>query len=159
MKKWQAFLMSTCVVLLDQLSKYWVVKHYAAYQSVKIMPMFNLTLAYNSGSAFSFLSQAGDWHRWFFTGFSALMSVALIIWMIRLPARATLQLVSVSLILAGAVGNLIDRLAIGYVVDFIDVYYEAHHWPVFNIADSAICLGAVLLAYSTFTSRDITLTK
>ncbi|MDP3706422.1 MAG: signal peptidase II [Legionellaceae bacterium] len=148
MKKWHAFSVSLIVILLDQLSKYWVMKHLVAYQPVHVIPMLNFTLAYNSGSAFSFLSDSGDWHRWFFTGFSSVMSVVLIVWMMRLPKRAVLQLISLSLILGGAVGNLIDRVFLGHVIDFIDVYYQTHHWPVFNIADSAICVGAVLLFFS-----------
>lgn len=148
MKKWYGFSICLVVILLDQISKYWVLKNLIAYQPLKIIPMLNLTLAYNTGSAFSFLSNSGDWHRWFFTGFSSLMSIVLMVWMIRLPTRATLQLIGLSLILGGAVGNLIDRVLLGHVIDFIDVYYQTHHWPVFNIADSAICVGAVLLFFS-----------
>lgn len=148
MKKWPWFFMSFCVTVLDQASKYWVVLTHRPYQPKAIFPMLNVTLAYNSGAAFSFLSGTGDWHRWFFTGFSSLMSVVLIIWMVRLPKTARLSLFSVGLILAGAVGNLIDRVLLGHVIDFIDVYYKHYHWPAFNVADSAICIGAFLLLFS-----------
>lgn len=145
MKKWPWFIFSFVVMLLDQASKYWALHALIPYQPEAIMPMVNLTLAYNTGAAFSFLSGAGDWHRWFFTGFSTLMSCVLVVWLMRTPTSARLQLVAISLILAGAVGNLIDRVLLGHVIDFIDVYYAHYHWPVFNLADSAICLGAFLL--------------
>jgi len=145
MKKWPWFLLSILVIVLDQASKYWVVNHFIPYQPIPISPMLNLMLAYNNGAAFSFLSNTGDWHRWFFVGVSLLISIMLISWIIRSSTKARLQLTSLSLVLGGAIGNLIDRAMSGNVVDFIDVYYKTHHWPVFNLADSAICLGAVLL--------------
>ncbi len=145
MKKWPWFLFSILVLLVDQASKYWAASHLIPYQPDAVFPMFNFTLAYNTGAAFSFLSGAGNWHRWFFAGFSILMSLILIIWLARLPAKAKLQAAAVSLILGGAIGNLYDRAILGHVIDFIDVYYQNHHWPVFNLADAAICLGAFLL--------------
>jgi signal peptidase II len=145
MKKWLWFTVSIVVILVDQLSKYWAITHLNAYQPEKLLPMLNVTLAYNTGAAFSFLNSAGKWHLWFFIGFSLLMSIVLIVWIIRTHHTARLQLFSFSLILGGAIGNFIDRAHFGYVVDFIDVYYKTHHWPVFNIADSAICVGAFLL--------------
>lgn len=145
MKKWYWFLLSVVVILLDQASKHWVETHFIPYQPAVLIPMLNVTLAYNSGAAFSFLSGAGSWHPWFFLGFGLVMSVLLAIWMLRLSAKARLQLGGISLILGGALGNLCDRLLAGHVVDFIEVYYKNHHWPVFNLADTAICLGAFLL--------------
>lgn len=150
MKKWPWFVLSVVVILLDQVSKYWAFKTLIPYQPEAMLPMVNLTLAYNTGAAFSFLSGTGDWHRWFFTGFSALMSLVLMIWIIRIPQTARLQLSALSLILAGALGNLIDRMLLGHVIDFIDVYYTHYHWPVFNLADSAICVGAILLLIDMF---------
>ncbi len=148
MKKWMWFLVSAVVILADQISKYVVTMQLEPFQSYDIMPMFNLTLAYNTGAAFSFLSSAGDWHHLFFIGFSTIVSLALIVWIIRLPRQTEcLQLTALSLILGGAVANLIDRVTLGYVIDFIDVYYKSHHWPIFNIADSAITVGTLLLAY------------
>ena len=145
MKKWPWFVLVLAVLCFDQASKYWAEAVLVPYQAESVFPLFNLTLAYNSGAAFSFLSGAGEWHRWFFAGFSLIMSFVLLIGIIRLAPTMRLQLVAFSLILGGAVGNLIDRAWFGYVIDFIDVYYKNHHWPVFNIADSAICIGAVLL--------------
>jgi signal peptidase II len=148
MRKWQGFLVSLLIILSDFSSKYFISKMLIPYYPKKIAPFLNFTLVYNTGSAFSFLSDAGDWHHLFFTGFSSLMSVAIIVWIVRLPVREGLQIFSLSLILGGAIGNLIDRLSLGHVIDFIDVYYASYHWPVFNIADAAICVGAVLLFVS-----------
>ena len=145
MKKWPWFIISIVVIVLDQVTKYWAFRTLIPYQPESIMPMVNFTLAFNTGAAFSFLSGTGDWHRWLFTGFSAVMSVAIFVWIIRLPSTARMQAAGLSLILAGAVGNLMDRILLGHVIDFIDVYYSHYHWPAFNIADSAICVGAFLL--------------
>ncbi|MDF1646976.1 MAG: signal peptidase II [Legionellaceae bacterium] len=146
MKKVTALLLSVLVVLCDQLTKYWAMTHLIPYESVSVFPTLSWTLAFNSGSAFSFLAEAGSWHTWFFLGFSAVVSVGLVIWIIRLETRLFTQMLALALILGGAVGNLIDRIRMGYVIDFIDIYYQTHHWPVFNLADSAICLGGVWLA-------------
>lgn len=145
MKKGYWFVIAFLVVLIDQTTKHWALLYLVPYQPIAVMPMFNLTLVYNTGAAFSFLSQAGDWHRWFFTGFSLIMSIVLSIWILRLALKEKCQLLALSFILGGAVGNLIDRALFGFVVDFIDIYYGDHHWPVFNMADSAICIGALLL--------------
>lgn len=148
MQQWKWFLCSILVIIADQVSKIMAVKHLIPYQPFDIMPMLSFTLAYNTGAAFNFLSQAGVWHHWFFMGFSFIVSIALVIWIIRLPKHSErLQLIALSLILGGALANLIDRVRLGYVVDFIDVYYKTHHWPIFNIADSAITIGTLLLAF------------
>lgn len=139
------FVLSLMVIVLDQLSKYWVAVSLTPYKPMPVFPMLNITLAYNTGAAFSFLSGTGDWHRWFFAAFSLVVSVILAIWLYRTPVQARLQSLGVSLILGGAVGNLIDRGLQGYVIDFIDVYYQYHHFATFNLADSAICLGATAL--------------
>lgn len=145
MKKLPWFSLSVIVILLDQISKYWANQSLLPYQPVPVMPMFNLTLAYNTGAAFSFLSKSGEWHRWFFAGFSLLMSTILIVWILRTANTAKLQLLSLSLILGGAIGNLIDRAFLGHVTDFLELYYKNYHWPVFNLADVAICIGAFCL--------------
>lgn len=145
MNKGWWFFLSFVVIVVDQLTKHWALSHLVAYQPEPVMPMVNFTLAYNTGAAFSFLSGVGGWHRWFFAVFSMVMSIVLIVWLIRLPRKAVLQCLAVSLILGGAIGNLYDRAALGHVIDFIDVYYQYHHWPVFNLADSAICLGVFFL--------------
>lgn len=145
MKKWVWYLVTFVILAADQATKFWVISRFVPYQPHRVMPMLNLTLAYNTGAAFSFLSGAGEWHHWFFLGFSLLVSVLLIIWIFRMPRSERLQLFALSLILGGALGNLVDRMTLGYVIDFIDVYYKNYHWPIFNIADSAICIGTVLM--------------
>lgn len=145
MKKWPWFTLSVSIIILDQLAKYGAVNHLTAYQPKAVFPMFNLTLAYNRGAGFSFLDGAGSWSLWFFTAFSFIVSVVLVVWLLRLPNKAKMQCLGLSLILGGALGNLYDRATLGYVIDFIDVYYKNHHWAVFNVADSAICLGAFFL--------------
>lgn len=145
MNKWPWFLVVFVVVLLDQASKYWANTSLLPYHPENILPMLNFTLAFNTGAAFSFLSGAGDWHRWFFAGFNILMSGVLTIWILKVTTQERLLLLSLSLILGGALGNLIDRFTLGHVVDFIDVFYEGYHWPVFNLADTAICVGAFLM--------------
>ena len=105
---------------------------------------------HNTGAAFSFLSDAGGWQRWLFAGLAVGMSVVISVWLTRLKENETLIAVALSLILGGAIGNLIDRLAYGYVIDFLDVYYETWHWPAFNIADSAITVGVVLMLIDSF---------
>jgi len=137
------------VIVLDQITKIWADNALQLYRPLEVMPFFNLMLAYNPGAAFSFLSDAGGWQRWFFTALSSVVSVALLIWLHRLKEQERGMAASLSLILAGAVGNLIDRIAYGHVIDFIDVYYQKHHWPAFNIADSAICIGAVIMIVLT----------
>lgn len=119
-------------------------------QPVPLLPMFNLTLVYNTGAAFSFLSDAGGWQRWFFMLLSFGVSIALVIWLQKLASHEKLQTVSIAMILGGAIGNLIDRSIYGHVIDFIDVYYQNHHWPAFNIADSAISVGVTLLIIDSF---------
>ncbi len=139
---------------LDQITKQLVLKNMALYDSIQIMPLFNFTYVQNHGAAFSFLSDAGGWQRWLFTGIAIFVSV-LIVWWLRQTKRDQVLLpVSFSLILGGALGNLYDRLAYGYVVDFLDVYYQTWHWPAFNIADCAIFLGAVGLLIDAFKNPD-----
>jgi signal peptidase II len=145
MRNWHWFVLSSVIILLDQLSKYFAMQSLLPYQPIPLLPVLNFTLAFNTGSAFSFLSKSGEWHRWFFAVFSLLMSIFLIVWILRSRKTARMQLLALSLILGGAVGNLVDRVMQGHVIDFIEIYYKQFHWPVFNLADSAICIGAVLL--------------
>lgn len=148
-------LLSLLVVLADQLSKYWVSIALIPYQPLPIVPMLNITLAYNTGAAFSFLSTSGDWHRWFFAGFSLAASLILVVWLWRIPSQNKLQSLGISLILGGALGNLIDRGFYGYVIDFIDFYYKEHHFATFNLADSAISLGAAFLVLDLLVNRKV----
>jgi len=133
------------VFALDQLGKWAAVDHLAGRPPVKIMPGFDLQLVYNSGAAFGLLDEAGGWQNAFFVVVAALVSI-FIIHALRGLSRAELQVaVAYSLILGGAIGNVLDRLRHGYVVDFIHWFYRDYHWPNFNIADAAICVGAALL--------------
>ncbi len=148
MLKWLA--LSLLAVVLDQASKWAVDSSMQLYQSIPLVPYFNLTYVRNTGAAFSFLSEAGGWQRWFFAGLAIVISIVIAVWLARLKQHETLLAVALSLVLGGAIGNLIDRLAYGYVIDFLDVYYQTWHWPAFNIADSAITLGVVLMLLESF---------
>lgn len=154
MKHWRWYVLSIVVIFLDQASKYWVGTSLTPYTPMPVVPMLNITLAYNTGAAFSFLSGAGDWHRWFFAAFSFIVSIILIVWIARTNLQERLQLAGISLILGGAIGNLIDRGLHGYVIDFIDVFYKHYHFATFNIADSAICIGAGLLLLDLLRNRE-----
>lgn len=148
MLKWLA--LSLLAVVLDQVSKWAIDSSMQLYQSIPLVPYFNLTYLRNTGAAFSFLSEAGGWQRWFFAGLAIVISAVIGVWLARLKEHETVLAVALSLALGGAIGNLIDRLAYGYVIDFLDVYYQTWHWPAFNIADSAITLGVVLMLLESF---------
>lgn len=143
MLKW--LWLSALVVVLDLASKAIATHYLVLYQPVPVFPGFNWTLAHNAGAAFSFLSNGSGWQRWFFSLIALLVSIGITIWMKRLNSAQTLLAIALALVLGGAIGNLWDRVTLGYVVDFIDVYYQQSHWPAFNVADSAISVGAVLL--------------
>ena len=138
-------LVSIVIVVLDLWTKGIATDSLTLYRPVELTSWLNMTLAHNYGAAFSFLSDAGGWQRWLFTGLASVVTVVLIVWLFRLQAREKLTAAALGLIIGGAVGNLIDRMMNGYVVDFIDVYYRDWHWPAFNLADSAITGGVILL--------------
>ena len=142
--------LSLLALVLDQVSKLVIVNSMQLYQSIPITSFFKLTYVRNTGAAFSFLSDAGGWQRWFFAGLAILISMVIAVWLTRLKQQETLLAVALSLVLGGAIGNLIDRLAYGYVIDFLDVYYQTWHWPAFNVADSAITLGVMLMLLESF---------
>jgi len=143
---WLWLPLTVAVVVLDQLSKLWIVRHFALYVPRRILPVLDITLMYNSGAAFSFLSDASGWQRWLFVSLAAVVGLGVIVWMGRLGGRTqALLCVALALILAGALGNVIDRLRIGHVVDFIHAHWNDAYFPAFNIADSAITIGAALL--------------
>ena len=148
MLKW--LWLSLIALILDQWSKIVIDKSMSLYESIVISPFFNLTYVRNSGAAFSFLSDAGGWQRWFFAAMALIISSILIVWLYRLKKHETLLAVALALVLGGAIGNLIDRLAYGYVIDFLDVYYQNWHWPAFNVADMAISLGVFLMLLESF---------
>ena len=136
---------SATIVGLDQLTKYLSVRYLSFNQDFPVLPGFDLTLRHNTGAAFSFLANASGWQRWFFILLALTMSVIIYFWLRRLSPQAKQEGFALSLILGGALGNFIDRLVHGYVIDFILLHYERWEWPAFNIADSAICIGAILL--------------
>ena len=142
--------LTAVVIVLDQITKHMIVDRFSLYERLEIFPHFNLTLAYNTGAAFSFLADAGGWQRWFFTAIAVAASVMILVWLARLTKAEKLQGAALSLILAGALGNFYDRLMLGHVVDFLDFYWGNSHFPAFNIADSAITIGAGLIVLDMF---------
>ncbi|MDG5901166.1 signal peptidase II [Shewanella xiamenensis] len=138
------------VFLADQLSKQWVLANFDLFESVKLLPFFNFTYVRNYGAAFSFLSEAGGWQRWLFTLVAVGFSTLLTVWLRKQPASLWKLNLAYTLVIGGALGNLIDRLMHGFVVDFIDFYWGKSHYPAFNIADSAIFIGAVLIIWDSF---------
>jgi signal peptidase II len=137
---------ATMVLLLDQLSKWWALNNLQLGIPEAVLPFLNWLLLFNPGAAFSFLAQGTGWQRWFFT-IIGLAASAYIIWLLRKSQGEKLLCLALSLILGGALGNVIDRIMYGAVVDFIDLHYANWHWPAFNLADSAICLGAALIVW------------
>jgi len=144
-----SLIIALVVLVLDFVSKRWVESALVHGQQISLTDFFNLVLVYNKGAAFSFLSDAGGWQRWFFSGIAVGASV-LIVYLLRKHAAEKLFCAALSLILGGALGNLWDRVVLGQVVDFLDFYYGSHHWPAFNLADSAIFVGAALLIFDSF---------
>lgn len=138
------------VIGLDQLSKYLAESMLSYARPVEILPVLNMTLHYNTGAAFSMLSDAGGWQRWLFTAIAVGVSVYLLVWLMRLRREQWLLSMSLAMIVGGALGNLIDRLHLGHVVDFISVHWGTSYFPTFNIADAAISVGAVLLVLDTW---------
>ncbi len=141
---------SAISLILDQITKTLATANLQLWQPVEVMPYFNLMLAHNPGAAFSFLADAGGWQRWFFTTIAFVVSIAIVIWIKKLKPEEKVLGIALAFILGGAVGNLIDRVRFGYVVDFIDIYVGTAHWPAFNIADSSIFIGAGIMIYSSF---------
>ena len=144
--------LSVVVIILDQLSKAWISSHFVYGESLGITRFFNLVLAHNQGAAFSFLNDAGGWQRWMFS-LIAIVASSWIIWLIRNHSEQKLFCFAMAMILGGALGNLIDRVAYGYVVDFLDFYWNSNHFPAFNLADSAITCGAAILIWDNFVNK------
>ena len=149
MKHW--LWLSLAILLLDQASKWLVLTTLEPYQVIELVPNLNLTLMFNTGAAFSFLSDAGGWQRWVFAGFAIAVTLALVVWLLRLKPHERWLAAALALIIGGALGNLIDRMLLGHVVDFVQVYLPFlpfaifNPWPAFNVADSAITIGVALL--------------
>lgn len=142
---WGWYALAALVVVLDQLTKGIASAALDYARPVEVTPFFNWILLHNPGAAFSFLSDAGGWQRWLFLAISVVVSLVIVVWMARLPRSARLQLLALGLVLGGAIGNLWDRLVHGFVVDFIQLHYGGYYFPAFNIADSAITVGAAIL--------------
>ena len=141
------------VVLLDQLTKQLVTSFFVYGDSYAITFFFNLVRVHNYGAAFSFLSDAGGWQRWAFSFVAIVVSVIIVAWLARLTYDKRLESLALALILGGALGNLWDRLTVGYVVDFLDFHLSGIHFPAFNVADSSITIGAMLLILDAFLSE------
>jgi len=142
--------LSLFILAADQISKQLAESAIQLYERVPLLPYLNLTLTYNRGAAFSFLSDQGGWQRWFFSVLAMVVTVVLVVWLRQLDRANRWTAISLSLIIGGAVGNLVDRLLFGHVIDFIDLYYGQWHWPAFNVADSAITVGVVMMLLEAF---------
>ena len=150
---WRWYAIALVAIVLDQLTKLWVTAELALYDREIVTSFFQITLRHNYGAAFSFLHDAGGWQRWFLGVLAAGVSVLLAVWIAKLKKTQWLEALALSLILGGAVGNLLDRAVFGYVVDFILFHYQQHEFPAFNIADSAISCGAVLLIWDAIFTK------
>jgi len=150
MLKWLA--LAALIVIIDQATKYLVVERMVVNQAVEVTSFFNLVLVYNPGAAFSFLADHDGWQRALFITIAAVASIWIVYLLYRYPQQRLFAL-ALTLILAGAVGNLIDRITVGAVIDFLDFHAFGYHWPAFNVADSAITCGAVLLVYDALRPR------
>ncbi|NQZ26535.1 MAG: signal peptidase II [Colwellia sp.] len=141
-------------LIIDQVSKQWVAGTFDYRETLSVLPFFNLTYVHNPGAAFSFLADQGGWQRWFFTAIAAIASIVFLVWMAKTPKQQRLLSIAFALILSGAVGNLIDRVLFGYVIDFLDFHWAGFHFAAFNIADSVIFIGAALMIFESFTNKE-----
>jgi signal peptidase II len=153
MKLQISLLIAFVILILDLATKFWIESTMEFGQRIPVTSFFNLVLTYNAGAAFSFLSEQSGWQRWFLSGLAAFASI-LIIYLLNKHKNEKLFCVSLSFILGGAIGNLYDRITLGHVVDFLDFYVGDYHWPAFNIADSAIFIGAGLLIIESFRQKE-----
>ena len=143
-------LISVLVIALDQWSKWLITARFELYEVRPVTSWFNVVLVHNTGAAFSFLQNESGWQRWFFVALASAVTIGLLVWLVRLGSNMWRLRAGIVLVLGGAIGNVIDRVRLGYVVDFLDVYVNSWHWPAFNVADSAICCGVALLLLDTF---------
>lgn len=137
--------LTALVLVLDQYTKTYILSNYGLQQKIPLMPFFNISLSLNRGAAFGFLADSGGWQRWLFVGIASIISIIVFVWTVKLNKKDRLEGIALSCVLGGALGNLIDRIRHGFVVDFIDFYVKDWHWYTFNVADAAICVGAFLL--------------
>ena len=153
MKFHVSLVLALVVLVIDFATKRWVELELVYDQQILLTSFLNLVLTYNAGAAFSFLSNESGWQRWLFSGIAICASV-LIIYLLRKHTSEKLFCVALSFILGGALGNLWDRITLGYVVDFLDFHYSGYHWPAFNVADSLILIGALLLIFESFRHKE-----
>lgn len=146
---WPWLIAAAVIVVLDQLTKVWMNKLLQMGQAIRLTSFLNLVMAYNKGAAFSFLASASGWQRYFFTGIS-IIAILFILYFMKKNAGQKLFCWALALILGGAIGNLIDRVLYGHVIDFIDFHVGTWHWPAFNVADSAITIGAIFFVLDEF---------
>lgn len=154
MRLWLLYGLSAAIVVLDQWSKQVAEAAMGLGDSFVVNSWFNWALAYNEGAAWSFLSNAGGWQRWFFVVLSLVVSVALVVWIYRAWREDKILSLSLALVLGGAVGNLIDRVLYGHVIDFIQWHYAGYYFPTFNVADMAITGGAAVMLWCSFFSSE-----
>jgi len=141
------------VLSLDYSTKWLAKKYLLLYSPIAVLPGFNFALSFNKGAAFSFLKDQTGWQVWFLGAVSVVVSLGILVWLRRLPRREAWMGIALSLIMGGALGNLLDRILQGQVTDFIQLYVAHFYWPAFNIADSAICAGAIMLFFKTFLNK------
>lgn len=141
------------IIGLDQITKYYLGHYLVMGTPLQILPFFSLSLAHNTGAAFSFLQNAGGWQLWFFASIAAAISIGIIIYLSRIHYTRVWHSIALMFVMGGALGNLIDRIAHGYVIDFLFFYYQQWSWPAFNVADSFICVGAVMLILELLKSK------
>jgi signal peptidase II len=146
--------LSTLLIVLDQISKFLVLRFITFEQPISITPFFNLVLAHNPGAAFSFLAKESGWQGWLFGILAILVCMFLIRWLYKLPSKQVWLATALALIIGGALGNLCDRVIHGYVIDFLDFYIGTWHWPAFNLADSAISVGIIMLIVDTIKNKE-----
>jgi signal peptidase II len=142
--------LSLAVIVIDQVTKQIAEAQLSLHEPVNLIPYFDWYLTYNTGAAFSMLADAGGWQRWLFTVIAIVVSAVIVQWIRKLPHEDSLTALSLGLILGGAIGNLIDRILLGHVIDYIQVWLGSYPFPAFNIADAAISVGAALLILSSF---------
>jgi len=148
--RWLA--LAGAIIVADFATKAWVLSAFHLHESVAVTSFFNLVLVMNPGASFSFLADAGGWQRWFFIVLALTVSVWLLV-LLRQHARERLMPTALALVLGGALGNVIDRVRFGAVVDFLDFHVAGWHWPAFNVADSAITVGVILLIWQQLTHK------
>ena len=150
MIQYKYYFLSLILVIADQLTKMMVLGSLKLYESIEITSFLSLTHVHNYGAAFSFLADEDGWQQYFLVSISVIASIAIILWMRKTSTKQPYKLIALSLILSGAIGNLIDRAVFGFVIDFINLHYQDFYWPVFNVADTAITLGVILLLLVDF---------